>query len=91
MSEPNTLTVVYKCIDGAHIFSSTDGLSCGLYAASTELREAFDDIPVQAKVLLKLNHGIDGDVVSEITYEEFLKQLLSPTRGTESDFPSTIM
>jgi hypothetical protein len=85
MNEPKTLTVVYKCIDGAHIFSSTDGLACGLYAASTDLREAFDDVPVQAKMLLKLNHGIEGKVVTEITFEEFLKQLLSSiTRALES-------
>jgi hypothetical protein len=85
MSEPKTLTAVYKCIDGAHIFSSTDGLACGLYAASTDLREAFDDVPVQVKMLLKLNHGIDGEVVSEMTFEEFLIQLLSAvTRALES-------
>ena len=85
MSEPKTITVVYKFIDGAHIFSSTDGLACGLYAASTDLKEAFDDTPVQLKTLLKLNHGIDADVVHGSTFEEFLKQtLVSITRALES-------
>lgn len=78
MGEPKILNVVYKFIDGAHIFSSTDPLIQGLYAASTELKEAFDDVPIQAKTLLQLNHKIDVDVVPQIPYEEFLKQILGP-------------
>jgi hypothetical protein len=76
MSEPKILNVVYKFIDGAHIFSSTDPLIQGLYAASTELKEAFEDVPVQAKTLLHLNHKIEVDVIQQIPYEEFLNQVL---------------
>jgi len=82
MSDSKILNVVYKFIDGAHIFSSTDPLIQGLYAASTELKEAYEDVPVQAKMLLKLNHKIDVSVVQQISYEEFQNQLLgSVTRA----------
>lgn len=78
MNEPKIINVVYECIDGAHIFSSTtDPFVCGLYAASTDLREAYDDVPIQAKALLKLNHGIDSEVTHAVPYEDFLKRLLS--------------
>jgi hypothetical protein len=87
MSEPKTqtqtLTVTYECIDGVHIFESTDRLVRGIYAASTSLQEAFDDVPVQAETLLKLNHGIEAEVDHECTYEEFLEQILpAASRGS---------
>ena len=81
MDEPKILHVVYKCIDGAHIFSSADPFVQGLYAASTDLKAAYEDVPVQAKMLLNLNHGIDDEVTHQVPYEEFLKQLLTAVSG----------
>ena len=85
MSEPKIINVVYEFIDGAHIFSSTDPLACGLYAASVDLKEAYDDVPVQVKTLVKLNHGIEDEVEHGQPFDEFVKQLLSGlTRALEA-------
>lgn len=77
MSEPKIINVVYEFIDGAHIFSSADPLACGLYAASVDLKEAYEDVPAQVKALLKLNHGIEDDVEHAMPFEQFVTQLLS--------------
>jgi hypothetical protein len=85
MSEPKIINVVYEFIDGAHIFSSTDPLACGLYAASVDLKDAYEDVPTQLKTLLKLNHEIDDDVKHELPFDQFVKQLLSAlTRALET-------
>src|SRR5438067_413597 len=82
MSEAKIIPVVYKFIDGAHIFSSTDPLARGLYAASTDLQEAYNDVPIQVKKLLKLNHQIEDEVVHQVSFQDFLDQLLSSVSHT---------
>jgi hypothetical protein len=60
MIKPNTLTVTYKCIDDAHVFISTDGLTRGVCAASNNFREAFNEVPLQ----FAKRSDLDGNLIS---------------------------
>jgi hypothetical protein len=71
-----SVSVVYKFIDGAHFFTSTDPLARGLCVASSDLRVAYDDIPRQLTTLLKSNHGIDAKVEHEKPFENFFSEIM---------------
>jgi hypothetical protein len=70
MSEKE-IWVKYSVVDGAHFFTGADLLSQGLCVAHVDLKTAFDEVPVQLKKLLLLNHGMDSTVEPGLPFDEF--------------------
>ncbi len=73
---PDTITVKYQFIDGAHFFTSDDPIAVGLCAASTDLKAAFDDVSEQITQLAKDNHGVTLVCKPAVTFEEWRDSLL---------------
>lgn len=71
MTAKTSLCVNYKFVDGWHIFAS-DQLP-GLYVASQDARQAFDDVVPSIRMLLKLDEDIDASVEAELSFGEFLE------------------
>ena len=65
------VVVKYQTRGGYHVFTS-DAIM-GLYIASENLKDAFDDIPRGISLLMKLDYGIDCVVQLKVTYDEFIK------------------
>lgn len=63
----------YKSVDGWHIFQS-DELP-GLYVASRDPRKAYDDVALSIKTLVKLDEGVDCEVVPEKSFHEFVASM----------------
>lgn len=72
MGEMTSINIDYKHVEGWHVFSSTE--LPGLYVASMDAREAYEDVAPSLEKLLKLNAGITCSVKPECSFEEFLKQ-----------------
>lgn len=70
MSKTTSICVRYKHAEGWHVFQS-DELP-GLLVANKDARIAFDDVGPSIKMLLKLDEGIDCNVIQEMSFEEFL-------------------
>lgn len=72
----SAVSVTYTFIDGAHFFSSNDKKWAGLCAASTNLRDAWEDVALQLKLLAEHNYGIKNvEFKPASTYEQFLTGL----------------
>lgn len=69
----SSISVDYKHVDGWHVFSSGD--LPGLYVASKDAKEAYEDIPVAVEQLLKLNAGIECKAVPELSFDEFMASM----------------
>ena len=70
MSRTTLLVAVrYKSVDGWHVFASPN--MPGLYVASQDAREAFDDVATAIQKLVKLDTGHDVRVEPALPYEEF--------------------
>lgn len=75
MSEP--ISVTYTFVDGAHFFTATDPKWCGLCAASTDLKAAWDDVSVQLNILAEENHGMKGaNFKPSESLEDFAKKMI---------------
>ena len=74
-----SLCIEYKHVDGWHVFSSKD--LPGLYIASKDAREAFEDVGPALEELFKLNAGISCKAQPELSFDDFIS-LLSGTRST---------
>ena len=61
--QQHAVEVSYACIDGAHFFTSDDGIGKGLCAANQDFDAALDEATRQLRELARLNHGIDADFV----------------------------
>ncbi|MBT2299300.1 hypothetical protein J7E70_02380 [Variovorax paradoxus] len=60
----------YRYADGWHIFDSED--LPGLYVASRDAEQAFNNVGQVIEGLFKLDHGIDIQIVPEVSVKEFL-------------------
>lgn len=79
----SAISVTYSYIDGAHFFTSEDPAAAGLCAASTDMKDAFDDVAVQLTNLFKLNHGVETPMFKPaVTFEHFLRMLIAEVEGT---------
>ena len=65
-----SICVRYKCVDDWHVFQSEE--VPGLYIASRDARLAFEDVAPAIKLLMKLNEGVDCEVVPEASFKEFI-------------------
>ncbi len=65
-----SICVRYKFVDDWHVFQSDE--VPGLYVASRDARLAFEDVGPAIKLLMKLNEGVDCEVVPEATFREFI-------------------
>lgn len=73
----NPISVKYAYVDGAHFFTSDDPVAAGLCSASTNLKDAFDDVAVQLNAILNLDHGIlHPNYQPAVSYEQFIDDLL---------------
>ena len=71
------VSVAYSFVDGAHFFTSDDPKWVGLCAASTDLKDAWDDVAIQLNHLAKGNHGMeDSNFEPASSFQEFLKEVL---------------
>ncbi|MCY4463137.1 MAG: hypothetical protein OXC26_22470 [Albidovulum sp.] len=66
------VVVKYQTRDGYHVFTSESIM--GLYIASENLKDAFDDVPRVISMLMKLDYGIDCEVRLKVTYDEFIER-----------------
>ena len=72
----DAVSVTYTFVDGAHFFTSDHPKWIGLCAASTHLKDAWDDVSVQLNNLAKFNHGFENsDFQPASTFDAFLKDL----------------
>jgi hypothetical protein len=71
MSDGKEIWVKYSVVGGAHFFTGADPYSQGLCVAHKDLKMAYDEVPIQLKNLLGVNHGIHADVGQAVPYEEF--------------------
>ncbi|SDN42821.1 hypothetical protein SAMN05216360_108108 [Methylobacterium phyllostachyos] len=76
------ITVDYAFVDGAHMFTSDDKFACGLLVGHQDLKTAFEETAIQLKTLLKLNHDIETEVESLVTFEEFAALVASVPKPT---------
>ena len=75
-----SINVKYKFARGWHVFESDDVL--GLYVAHRDAKKCFDDVQKIAANLLKVNEGSDYRVVSELSFDQFIKNLLINSYGS---------
>lgn len=66
-----TVKVLYKLVDGAHFFVSGDEASTGLCVAHSNVEKAFDAVTVQLTKLFKLNHDMDVEFESSMSFNAF--------------------
>lgn len=71
MSQITSISVDYKHVDGWHVFSSSE--VAGLYVASQDPERAYNDVACSIRMLLKLNEGLECDVVNELSFPDFVK------------------
>ena len=71
MTEITSIRVDYKNVDGWHVFSSEK--IAGLYVASQNAEEAYNDVCTALEKLLELNEGIQCTVKPEIPFSEFVR------------------
>ena len=67
------LCVEYKHVDGWHVFSSKEVE--GLYVASADPEHAYNDVARSIQMLLELNEGLKCEVVQELTFSKFLRDV----------------
>jgi hypothetical protein len=65
------ISVKYRNIDGMHIFTSPDVR--GFYVASTDPREAFEEVSCGLQIILRLNENVDARVEPVMAVEDFLR------------------
>jgi hypothetical protein len=70
MTFNTTVSARYKNVEGWHVFQSDD--LPGLYVASKDARKAFDDVALSIQTLVRLDEGIDCEVVPEKSFHEFI-------------------
>lgn len=68
-----SIRVDYKHVDGWHVFSSEK--LPGLYVASKDAREAYEDIAPALEKLLLLNAGLQCRVTAELPFADFVKKV----------------
>ena len=65
------VVVNHVCIDGAHFFTSDDGMGKGLCAANRDFNAGLAEVIEQLRELARLNHGVDCEVF--VTFGEELR------------------
>lgn len=75
-----SIRVDYKHVDGWHVFSSEK--LPGLYVASKDAQEAYEDVGPALEKLLFLNAGIHCQVTHELGFNEFVRQLTGQASDT---------
>lgn len=73
MTFESSVCVRYKFVDGWHVFQSED--VDGLYVASTDAREAFEDVAPSIELLMKLNEGVNCKAVPAMELRDFVATL----------------
>jgi hypothetical protein len=92
----DTIGVIYKYIDGAHFFVSTDKAAAGLCVANTNLETAFNEVATQLNALFEFNHGQKTSFYPPVSFAEFKKTVEASTaavRGADQSgmiMPATI-
>lgn len=64
-----TVRVQYANRDGWHIFTSPD--VHGLYVASKNPRDAYDDVPLALQRIMELDFSCECEVTRPLTFEQF--------------------
>lgn len=90
-----TVTVLYKYVDGAHFFVSGDNRTRGLCIAHKELGVAFEAVAPTLTTLFKENHGEDVTFIPEMSLQAFQKwvshrsneALMAPVPGLAGTVP----
>ena len=77
MRQITSIMIEYKHVEGWHVFSSAE--LPGLYVASMDAREAFNDVATAIAKLLELNDGIKCKVEPELSFEDFINQRTQKT------------
>jgi hypothetical protein len=70
MAAPEIVNVMYRNIDGVHVFTSKDVR--GLYVAGRDLRQTYEEVPEALHELMKY-HRIDASYRPTMSTEEFLR------------------
>jgi septal ring factor EnvC (AmiA/AmiB activator) len=73
---PQSVSVSYKFVDGAHFFTAADKEWCGLCAASTDLKAAWQDVAVQLNEIAQENLGLQTNFQPSETVEEFAQKMI---------------
>lgn len=66
-----TICAKYKHVDGWHTFVS-DELP-GLYVAHKDAKVAFEDVGPSIALLMRLDHGVECEVIPELPLNDFLR------------------
>ena len=90
-----TVTVLYKYVDGAHFFVSGDSKTRGLCIAHNDLSVAFKAVAPTLKILFRENHNEDVAFVPNIQLQAFQKwvdlrsneALMAPVPGLAGTVP----
>lgn len=64
--------VLYKYIDGAHVFIGGDEMSDGLCVAVSDIHGAYEEVAAQLTVLAKENFGEEAHFVPQTPVEDFI-------------------
>jgi hypothetical protein len=67
----NTIKIRYQHVDGVHFFESMDRRVCGLCAASSDPKLAFEDVTHQLSVLLADEGEERAWVEPAVSFDEF--------------------
>ena len=68
--QQHAVEVRYACIDGAHFFTSDDGIGKGLCVANPDFDTAFAEVAQQLQELARLNHRVDADFVPGVSADD---------------------
>jgi hypothetical protein len=75
-SQAATIRVVYRFIDGYHVYTSDD--VHGLYVAHQDARQAYEAVAPSLEKLIQLNDGIVCRVEPALTYSELVRSARHP-------------
>ena len=76
MAGPAGITVDYRCINGYHVYTSTDVY--GLYVANSDPEAAYNAVGPSLEKLIKLNEGIVCRVRPMMTFSELVNSVRRP-------------
>jgi hypothetical protein len=85
-----SITVIYKFIDGAHFFVSTDKEAQGLCAASPDLLVAYNEVALQLNAIHKANTGEEVQY-SPVTPLSVFQSWLEKTYSLVASAPKPLM
>lgn len=67
---PDTVKVMYRNLDGVHVFTSDDVR--GLYVAGRDLRQTYEEVADALRDIMKYK-GVDASYLPVMSAEEFIR------------------